>query len=172
MKEPGHAGRATRIERLVRNLLADNPRTGRNPTYTAMQYARILELALTLPKDSARPISEWSARELTDEIHRRGVCPGISPRQVARFLAEAQLQPHRSQYWINPKIDDPAEHDRLVAQVCALYEQAPQLAEGGAHVVSIDEKTGIPNASPKTCPCSPAGRADLSTNMSATARCV
>lgn len=142
MKEPGHAGRATRIERLVRDFLADRPRPGCHSTYTAMQYARILELALTLPEESGRAISEWTGRELADEVHQRGIC-GISPRQVARFLAEVDLQPHKSDYWMNPKIDDPLEHERQVARVCDLYHDAPGLAAVGAHVISIDEKTGI-----------------------------
>jgi transposase len=58
-------------------------------------------------------------------------------------LEEADLHPHRSRYWLNPKIDDPVAHQDAVAQVCEIYRQAPELAAQGTHVVSCDEKTGI-----------------------------
>ena len=58
-------------------------------------------------------------------------------------MEEVDLHPHRSRYWLNPKIDDPVEHQAAVAQVCEIYEQAPALAKQGVHVVSCDEKTGI-----------------------------
>ena len=143
LKEPGHAGFELRVRRLVQEFLKDEPRKGRNSTYTAVQYTRILELALTLPEESGRPITDWTARELADEVHKRGIAPGISPRQVARFLANADLQPHKSDYWMNPKIDDPIKHQEWVEAVCTLYKDVPALAAQGAHVVSIDEKTGI-----------------------------
>ncbi len=41
------------------------------------------------------------------------------------------------------KLDDPEEFERRVAAVCALYERVPELHEAGAHVVSLDEKTGM-----------------------------
>jgi hypothetical protein len=58
-------------------------------------------------------------------------------------LEEADLHPHRSSYWLNPKNDDPVEHQAAVARVCEIYHQAPELAQQGIHVVSCDEKTGI-----------------------------
>src|SRR5574341_55879 len=59
------------------------------------------------------------------------------------FLEEAELHPHRSRYWLNPKIDDPEQHKRQVAQICDLYGEAQALAQQGTHLVSTDEKTGI-----------------------------
>jgi hypothetical protein len=54
------------------------------------------------------------------------------------------LQPHRSRYWLNNKREEnPEQFDTEVKTVCDLYEQAPQLAKQGVHVVSTDEKTGI-----------------------------
>ena len=58
-------------------------------------------------------------------------------------MEEADLHPHRSSYWLNPKIDDPVEHQAAVARVCEIYQQAPELAQQGIHVASCDEKTGI-----------------------------
>jgi transposase len=58
-------------------------------------------------------------------------------------LEEADLHPHRSRYWLNPKIDDPVRHAEEVARICNVYAEAPALANEGVHVVSTDEKTGI-----------------------------
>ena len=96
-----------------------------------------------MPKETNRPISDWTARELADEVNKRKIAPGISAGQVARFLAMAELQPHKSEYWMNPKIDDPVLHQQQVEAICNLYKQTPELARQGTHVISIDEKTGI-----------------------------
>ena len=58
-------------------------------------------------------------------------------------MKEASLKPHRSRYWLNPKIDDESEHRRQVAAVCDLYHEAQALEARGTHVISCDEKTGI-----------------------------
>jgi len=53
------------------------------------------------------------------------------------------LKPHKVEYWLNAKVDDPEKFVEEVAVVCDLYKQAKSLHEQGTHVVSIDEKTGI-----------------------------
>lgn len=143
LKEPGHAGTDLRKERLVREIFADRPRTGAPCSYSIEQYTQIVALALRQPSEYARPITHWSARELADEIRIQGIAPGISPRQVQRFLDQADLQPHRSEYWLNPKIDDQAEYGRQVAEICGLYSHASELHDAGTHLISTDEKTGI-----------------------------
>jgi transposase len=143
LRSPGHAGDRKREERLARSFLADAPRSGAPTTYTAEQYTRIVAVALEHPKDSGYPITHWTARELSVEIHKRGIAPGISQRQVQRFLSEADLKPHRFKYWLNPKIDDPVEFERSVKLICDLYHSAPDLKAQGIRLASVDEKTGI-----------------------------
>jgi transposase len=58
-------------------------------------------------------------------------------------LEEADLHPHRSRYWLNPKIDDPVAHNAAVTRICEVYQRAAELSAQGTHVVSCDEKTGI-----------------------------
>lgn len=58
-------------------------------------------------------------------------------------MEEAAIRPHKSQCWLNPRIDDPAEHAKQVATVCDVYHRAPALESAGVHVVSCDEKTSI-----------------------------
>lgn len=54
------------------------------------------------PAEYNRPISHWSAHELADELIKQGILDHISPRQVGRWLAEAELKPHQSRYWLFP----------------------------------------------------------------------
>jgi hypothetical protein len=58
-------------------------------------------------------------------------------------LEEGAIRPHRSQYWLNPKIDDLERHAFEVREVCDIYAQATSLAAEGVHVISCDEKTSI-----------------------------
>ncbi len=53
------------------------------------------------------------------------------------------MQPHRVEYWLNAKPDDPVAFAAEVAAVCAVYQHAPAVAQQGEHVISTDEKTGI-----------------------------
>jgi len=140
---PGHAGDRLRRLRLAELLLSDLPRSGAPPTYTAEQYTKIVAIAVTSPEKLARPITHWTARELADEVHKQWVAPGISDRQVQRFLDQADLKPHRSQYWLNPKIDDQQQYEQEAKTICDLYRQAPQLKEKAIHLISTDEKTGM-----------------------------
>ena len=54
------------------------------------------------------------------------------------------MKPHRSRYWLNNKrAENPEQFDAEVKVICELYEQAPELADQGTHLLSTDEKTGI-----------------------------
>lgn len=58
---------------------------------------------------------------------------------------EADLQPHRSRYWLNAKAkaEDPGAFAEAVEAICTAYAYAPMLEASGCHVVSTDEMTGI-----------------------------
>jgi putative transposase len=47
---------------------------------------QIMALACEKPEESARPVSDWTPRELADEAMKRGIVEQISPRTVERFL--------------------------------------------------------------------------------------
>ena len=66
--------------------LADAPRSGAPPTYTAEQVCAVVAMTCEKPSESERPISHWSQREIADEAIRRGLVPNISQRSVGRFL--------------------------------------------------------------------------------------
>jgi putative transposase len=74
----------------VAERLADASRPGAVPRLTAEQVCQIIALACEQPSGSGRPISQWSHRELADEIMRRGITDRISPRHAARLLKSSR----------------------------------------------------------------------------------
>jgi putative transposase len=70
----------------VEERLADAPRPGKPVRITDEQVCRIVALACEAPDQSGRPISQWSGRDIADEIKRRGIVAEISGRHAARLL--------------------------------------------------------------------------------------
>jgi putative transposase len=68
----------------VEDRLRDVPRPGRRSRITAEQTCQVIALACEQPKE--RPISQWTGREIADEVMRRGIIEQISPRHAARLL--------------------------------------------------------------------------------------
>jgi putative transposase len=66
--------------------LADAPRPGAPARITAEQVCAIVALACEAPEQSGRPISQWTGREVAEEITRRGIVATISTRHAARLL--------------------------------------------------------------------------------------
>jgi transposase len=132
------------LRRAIEAVLSDAPRSGSPGKFTPEQITLILALACEPPAQSGRPITHWTAHELADEAKKRGIVESISPSQVGRYLREAELQPHRSRYWLNAKEKDPQQFQKKVETVCDTYLEAPRLhAEENTHTVCIDEMTGI-----------------------------
>jgi putative transposase len=66
--------------------LSDVPRSGRPIQITADQRCQIGALACEAPADAHRPISQWTGREIADEVIKRGIVPKLSGRHAARLL--------------------------------------------------------------------------------------
>jgi len=78
---------AVRLEDVsVAERLADAPRPGHPARITAEQVCQIVALACAAPSGAGRPISQWTSRELAEEIRPRGIVEQISPRHAARLL--------------------------------------------------------------------------------------
>ena len=73
-------------ELTVEERLLDAPRPGKPVRITDAQVCQIVALACEAPDQSGRPISQWTAREIADEIKRRGIVDEISGRHAARLL--------------------------------------------------------------------------------------
>ena len=70
----------------VADRLADAPRPGAPARIGAEQVCAIIALACEAPEQSGRPISQWTGREIADEITRRGIVETISQRHAARLV--------------------------------------------------------------------------------------
>jgi transposase len=70
----------------IAERLTDAPRPGKPVRISAEQVCQIVALACEPPKDSQRPISHWSSREIADEIKQRGIVKQISGRHAVRLL--------------------------------------------------------------------------------------
>lgn len=83
-------------ELTIEERLTDAPRSGKPAGITAEQQCRIVALACAAPRESGRPISHWTGREVADEIVARGILPAISPRHAARLLKRGMCGPTAS----------------------------------------------------------------------------
>jgi putative transposase len=73
-------------ELAVAERLADAPRPGTPPSFTAEQICAIVALACEAPEASGVPITHWSQSALAREAMRRGLVETISHGSVGRFL--------------------------------------------------------------------------------------
>lgn len=70
----------------IEDRLEDLPRPGTPSRLTADQICQIVQLACEKPEDAGRPISQWTGREIADEIMKRDIVDTISPRHASRLL--------------------------------------------------------------------------------------
>lgn len=106
--------------------LVDRSRSGRPPTVTEAQKARVVALALRTPP---KGLSHWSTRELARRV-------GVSYVTVHRICKAHDLKPHRVQTF---KFTDDPEAEHRIRDVVGLYLNPPT----NAVVLSVDEKTQI-----------------------------
>ncbi len=129
-----------KLSQAIQNVLSDKQRPGTPPTYTAEQVCQIIALACETPPE---PLTHWTREDLVREAVVRGIVEQISPSTIGRILNEADLKPHRTKYWLNHEVIDPATFREEVRDICKLYHQAQEEHEKGVRIFSVDEKTGI-----------------------------
>ena len=163
------------LRRAIEDVLTDEQRSGRPTTFTAEQLTMIFAVACEAVEESGRPVARWTQREIIDEVIKRGIVDSISTSHMSTLLAEAQLQPHKSRYWLNTKEKDPAVFEQQMQTVCECYQRAPELlAQFDTHTVCMDEMTSI-QALERIAPkkrCVPVRKSGSNTNTSGMARCV
>jgi hypothetical protein len=99
-----------------------------------------MALATQRPPEADVPVSRWSLDELAMKLVNGHAERLMSRSTIGRILNEAELQPHRSRYWLHS--GDP-DFEAKVLDVARLYLEAPRLYQRGELVVCVDEKTGI-----------------------------
>ncbi|MBE0424574.1 MAG: IS630 family transposase, partial [Lutibacter sp.] len=107
--------------------LKDAPRSGKPKTITPEQKAMVIEKACTKPDDG---YTNWSQGRIAKEI-------GISQSKVFQILKQADLKPHKIEYWCG-KPRDP-EFEQKMINIVGLYLSPPE----NAIVICVDEKTQI-----------------------------
>jgi putative transposase len=80
-------------ELTVEERLEDLPRPGSPAKITADQRCQLEALACESPEKSGRPISEWTGREIADEMMKQNIVESISPRHAARLLKRSINSP-------------------------------------------------------------------------------
>ncbi len=88
------------------------PDQERQPKITPEQRCQIAAMACEAPMKAGRPISQWTGREIADELMKRGIVEQISPGHASYLLKKGGLQPHRFRYWLNEVPD--AQRDEKI----------------------------------------------------------
>jgi transposase len=121
--------------------LADAPRSGRPPAFTATDRAEAVALACALPAESGVPLSRWSGPDLARELAaRRGITASAST--VRRWLAGDALKPWQHRSWISVRDPDFAAKAAQVLDLYARIWDGRPLGPGD-YVICADEKTSI-----------------------------
>jgi len=70
----------------VAERLQDAPRPGAPPKFTEEQRCQMAAFACEAPMKAGWPISQWTGREIADELVKRGIVEQISPRHASYLL--------------------------------------------------------------------------------------
>jgi putative transposase len=76
---------------VIVEALTDHPRSGTPATFTPEQIVQIVAVACEDPRDSGRPVSHWTPREVAEEVRKRRIVETISTRSVGRFLKSGRF---------------------------------------------------------------------------------
>ena len=107
--------------------LVDAARSGKPPIYSAAQKTKVIQLATSKAKDG---YTSWSQRRIATEL-------GMSQGKVQQILKQADLKPHKVEYWCGKSTD--SEFESKMLNIVGLYMNPPE----NALVLSVDEKTQI-----------------------------
>jgi putative transposase len=80
------AASAQDLRQVIEEILADRPRPGTPPTFTAEQVCQLMALACQKPEELDLPFSTWTPSELARIAVKQGIVSSISPASVDRFL--------------------------------------------------------------------------------------
>jgi len=76
----------TAFRQVIEEILADRPRPGAPPTFTAEHVCDIMAFACKKPEDLGLPFTTWTPSELARTAVNQGIVSSISPASVGRFL--------------------------------------------------------------------------------------
>jgi transposase len=120
--------------------LADAPRPGRPPRFTATQIARVKALACTPPADHGLPLARWSCPELARHAGTEGI--EVSATTVRRWLSQDAIKPWQFQSWIYRRDPDFEAKAAVILDLYRGFYQGEPLKPGD-RILSIDAKPSI-----------------------------
>ena len=127
LSRPGVNKWRQRFRELGIEGLKDAPRPGKPKVITAEQNARVIQKACEKPEGG---YTNWSQKRIAKSV-------GISQSKVHQILKQAELKPHKTEYWCG-KSPDP-EFESKMLNIVGLYMNPPE----NAIVICVDEKTQI-----------------------------
>jgi hypothetical protein len=111
---------------------------GDRPFFPPLQRVPIERSAGTDPAAYGLHLTRWDCRSLEQVVVEQAIVGSIHSTTMARILADASLQPHRSRYWKTATID---EHvTTRAAKILWRYERVEWLYDRGEVVLCLDEK--------------------------------
>lgn len=113
---------------------------GRAP-FPPLERVQIERVACTDPAAYGLHLARWDCRSLQQVVVEQAIVDSIHYTTVARILAAASLQPHRSRYWKTATID--AQFTTRAAKILWRYERAAWLYERGEGGLCLDEKPNM-----------------------------
>jgi putative transposase len=116
-----------RFRRYGLDGLKDAPRSGKPSVITAGQKAMVVQKACEKPPGG---YTNWSQGRIAEQV-------GISQSKVHQILKQADLKPHKTDYWCG-KSPDPEFESKMI-NIVGLYMNPPEKAI----VLCVDEKTQI-----------------------------
>lgn len=132
------------LVRMIEDVLRDAHRCGAPWKFSPEQVVQLVSLACEDPRSSERPISNWTGRELADEMQKRNVVDSISESRVNELLRQMDLKPHRQRCWCFTTEKDRQLFEKQVQQVCQTYLEAAQAYhQKGCRTICVDEMTSL-----------------------------
>ena len=121
--------------------LKGRPRTGRPSVIGPVSRCEVIAMACGKPSDfGVEHRNRWTTDSLLAAYLERqkdtADLDALGRTTVLRILNEAEVRPHRIKMWLHSP--DPNFREK-VTEICELYTNPPP----GAHVLCVDEKTGM-----------------------------
>ena len=95
---------------------------GGHPLFPPLERVQIERVACTDPAAYGLHLARWDCRSLQQVVVERAIVDSLHDTTMARILAAASLQPHRSRYWKTATID--AQFTTRAAKILWRYERA------------------------------------------------
>src|SRR5947209_19952008 len=111
------------------------------PLFPPLERVRIERVACTEPTTYGLHLSRCDCRSLQQVVIEQALVDRIHYTTIARILASASLQPHRSRYWKTATIDE--AFPGRAAQILWCYERVWWLRQRGEVIICVDEKPNI-----------------------------